>query len=64
VHRHDIEYLQSALPGDNVNINVKLVGVGKTASTWDLKIKRGNELIVQDRITALWVNQAGKPVRW
>jgi len=64
VYRHDIEYMRSALPGDEVEIVVRLVGVGKTASAWNLEIKRGDELLVRDHMTALWVNEKGKPVRW
>lgn len=64
VYRHDIEYVRSAVPGDDVAINARLIGAGKTASAWHLEIKRGDETLVQDRITAFWVNQAGKPVKW
>jgi acyl-CoA thioesterase FadM len=64
VYRHDIEYARSAVPGDVVMIDVRLIGVGKTASAWNLEIKRGDELLVRDHITALWVDQTGKPVRW
>lgn len=64
VYRHDIEYVRSAVPGDEVMIKVRLVGVGKTASAWDLEIQRGDESLVRDRITALWVNGKGKPMKW
>ncbi len=64
VYRHDIEYVRSALPGDEVEIVVRLIGAGKTASAWNLEIIRGDELLVRDHITALWINQAGKPVKW
>ena len=64
VYRHDITYVRSALPGDTVTIDVKLAGAGKTASAWNLEIKRDDGLLVRDRITALWTDQAGKPVRW
>lgn len=64
VYRHDIEYARSAIPGDDVDIVVRLVGVGQTASAWNLEIARNGESLVKDHITALWVNNAGKPVRW
>lgn len=64
VYRHDSEYVRSAVPGDDVIIDVRLIGAGKTASAWNLEIKRGDELLVRDRITALWVNDAGEPFRW
>ena len=64
VYRHDIEYARSAMPGDDVEIVVRLVGVGQTASAWNLEIARDGEPLVKDHITALWLNDAGKPVRW
>lgn len=66
VYRHDIEYARSAMPGDEVIINVRLVGVGtrSAVSVWKLEIKRGGELLVRDHITALWVDRNGKPVKW
>ncbi len=54
----------SAVPGDDVEMVVRLVGTGKTASTWNLEIMRSGESLVKDHITALWVNDAGEPVRW
>jgi len=63
VYRHDIEYTRSAVPGDQVEISVRLVGAGQTTSAWDLKIIRRDEILIKDHITALWVNDAGKPIR-
>ncbi|MEW5717212.1 MAG: thioesterase family protein [Chloroflexota bacterium] len=63
VRRHDIEYARSALPGDEVEIVTRLIGAGHCASAWELEIRRAEELLVRDRITALWVDDAGKPVR-
>ena len=63
VRRHDIAYARSALPGDEVEINVRTSGVGHCASAWNSEIRRGEELLVRDRITALWVDEAGKPVK-
>jgi acyl-CoA thioesterase FadM len=63
VHRHDIEYARSAMPGDEVEIVTRFVGTGNCASTWQLEIKRGDESLVRDHITALWQDAAGKPIR-
>ncbi|MBM3128990.1 MAG: hypothetical protein FJ009_10275 [Chloroflexi bacterium] len=63
VRRHDIEYARSALPGDEVEIVARVIGVGRCASAWELQVKRGDESLVRDHITALWVDDAGKPVR-
>jgi acyl-CoA thioester hydrolase len=62
-HRHDIEYARSALPGDEVEIVTRLAGAGYCASAWELQVNRGEELLVRDHITALWVDDAGKPTR-
>ncbi len=63
VLRHDIEYARSALPGDQVEIIARLIGVGHCASAWQLEVKRGDESLVRDHITALWMDEAGKPIR-
>jgi acyl-CoA thioesterase FadM len=44
------------VPGDEVDIDVRLVGAGHCASAWELQIRRGDELLVRDHITALWVD--------
>jgi acyl-CoA thioesterase FadM len=64
VYRHDIEYARSAVPGDDVTIRVQLVGAGQSASLWDLEIRRGVELLIHDRLTAIGVGANGKPARW
>jgi acyl-CoA thioester hydrolase len=63
VRRHDIEYVRAALPGDHVEIVLQCVGAGHCASAWEAHIHRGDELLVRDHITALWVDEAGKPIR-
>lgn len=63
VRRHDIEYVRSALPGDEVEIAARLVGAGQCASAWSLEITRAGEMLVRDHITALWVNENNKPIR-
>ncbi|MCI0477381.1 MAG: thioesterase [Anaerolineales bacterium] len=63
VRRHDIEYARSAVPGDEVEIVARLIGAGRCASAWELEIKRGDESLVRDHVTALWVDDAGKPMR-
>ncbi len=64
VRRHDIEYARSAVPGDDIEITVRLVGVGHCASAWRLEIKRDDESLVRDHITAMWLDDIGRPVRW
>lgn len=62
--RHDIEYLHGALPGDEVTVGARLIGAGQSASTWLLQVKRGEEILVRDHVTAFWRNEHGKPIRW
>lgn len=56
VRRHDIAYVRAALPGDHVEIVVRLVGAGHCASAWELTVQRADELLVRDHITALWMD--------
>ncbi len=62
LRRHDIEYLRGALPGEEVDIATRLVGVGHYATAWAQEITRAGELVVRNRITALWLDPAGRPV--
>lgn len=64
VRRHDIEYVRSALPGDDVIISVRLAGMGQCASAWNLEITRAGETLVRDHITAFWLDADRRPVRW
>jgi acyl-CoA thioesterase FadM len=61
VRRHDIKYIRSALPGDDVEIAARLVGAGRCASAWSLEITRAGEILVRDHITAFWRDENGKP---
>ena len=63
VRRHDIEYARSAVPGDEVEIVTRLIGAGHCASAWQLEIKRGDESLGRDHITALWQDAVGKPIQ-
>ena len=64
IRRHDITYARAAVPGDDVCIGVHLTGAGECAGAWSLEIKRGEELLVRDRITTQWIDASGLPVRW
>lgn len=63
VRRHDIEYVRAALPHDDIEIAVRQIGAGHCASAWEMTIQRGDELLVRDQITALWVDATGRPTR-
>jgi len=63
VRRHDIAYVRPALPPDEVEIIAQMIGAGQCASAWSVEIKRGDESLVRDHVTALWVDANGKPVK-
>lgn len=63
IRRHDIEYMRGALPGDAVEIVTRLTGAGKCATTWESLVTRAGELLVRDRMTALWLDGNGHPAR-
>ncbi len=64
VRRHDVEYLRGALPGEQVEIVTRLVGAGHCATAWVQEITRAGELVVRNHMTALWLDPAGRPVRY
>lgn len=63
IRRHDIVYARAAFPGDDLEIDVQMVGAGQCASAWFVEVKRGNESLARDQITALWLDEYGKPAR-
>lgn len=64
VRRHDIEYVRGALPGDAVEVATRLLGHGHSASSWRQEVARAGTMLVRDRVTAVWVDGDGRPVRW
>jgi len=63
IRRHDIAYVRPALPQDEVEIIAQMMGMGQCASAWSVEIKRGDESLVRDHVTALWVDDVGRPAR-
>lgn len=63
VRRHDIEYMRGALPGDEVEVVTRLTGAGRCASIWESLVARAGEVLVRDRMTALWIDRKGRPAR-
>ncbi len=61
VYRHEIEYVRSAIPGDAVTVSAQLIGAGHCAMAWQLEIARGDELLIRDHATTLWLDDAGRP---
>ncbi len=64
IRRHDVEYLRGALPGEQVEIVTRLVGVGHCATMWAQEITRAGEPLVRNHVLALWLDSSGRPVRY
>ncbi len=56
VWRHDIEYVRSALPGDQVEIVTRLIGMGNCATAWAQEILRDEQVIVRNHATGIRVD--------
>jgi len=63
VGAHDIEYVRSALPGDEVEIVVRLAGAGTQPAQWLLEIGRGGELLLPIKSRRCGKMRREKPVR-
>lgn len=63
VRRHDIAYVRPALARDAVEIVAEQIGAGQCTIVLSVRVKRDNELLVRDQVTALWVDGNGKPIR-
>lgn len=65
-HRHALEYVRSALPGDKIRLDARLVCRGKTRGDWQVRITTCDtcEDILRARTVMLWVDARGQPIRW
>jgi YbgC/YbaW family acyl-CoA thioester hydrolase len=65
-HRHWLEYLNAARPGDDLEIMTQLAGRGKTAGLWRQEIRRAgsHEIVVRAESATFWVDNRDRPVRW
>lgn len=63
-YRHTLEYVRSALSGDEVEIHTRLMRRGQTRSDWEIRVTTPatNEDILRAQSTMLWVDATGQPV--
>lgn len=63
-HRHTLEYVHSALPGDEIEIETRLMRCGKTRGDWQIRVTSGatGQAILRARSTMLWVDAHNRPV--
>ncbi len=62
VRRHDIEYVRGAMPGDDVELAMRLERVGNVVTAWSAQMTRAGDTIARDHITAYWLDHGGNPV--
>lgn len=65
-HRHHIDYLNSARPGDQLEIETRLVGRGSSAGHWQQEIRRPDtrETLVRAECDTVWIDESNRPIRW
>lgn len=63
-YRHALEYVQAALPDDEIEIRARLMQQGKTRSDWQIEILHAasRAQVLRARTTVLWVDASNQPV--
>lgn len=63
---HNLEYVQAAVPGDEVEIVTRLVRVGNARSDWEIELvqQTTRAQLLRAQTTMIWINPAGQPIRW
>ena len=56
-------YLGSAGPGDILTVESRLADLRRASMSFDQRILRGDEVLVEQTITAAMVNNEGRPTR-
>jgi acyl-CoA thioester hydrolase len=64
--RHQIEYLSAILPGDEVEIVTRLVGLGRARAAWHQEIRRAgcDQAAVKDRSVVLYLDKKRRAQAW
>lgn len=57
------KYLGSAGPGDQLVVESRLDDLRRVSMTFRQQIRRGEEVLVEQSITAATINTAGRPIR-
>lgn len=65
-HRHSLEYLNSARPGDDLEIVTRLNGRGLSAGHWQQEIRRvpSQEVLARGECVTLWLGDDDHAIRW
>jgi YbgC/YbaW family acyl-CoA thioester hydrolase len=65
-YRHSVEYLNPARPGDELEIETKLIGRGKSAGQWRQQVRRvhSHEVVAREECVTIWVDEQNRPIRW
>jgi acyl-CoA thioester hydrolase len=64
--RHDIEYLSAILPGEEVEIVTRLVGMGQARAAWQQEVRRAGsaDAAIKDQSVVLYLDTDMRPQRW
>ena len=64
--RHDIEYVSAIMPGENVEIVTRLVGLGKARSAWQQEVRRvgSQDAAIKDSSIVLCLNDKRHVQPW
>ncbi len=65
-YRHSLDYLSSAVPGDELQITTRLTTRGRSVAEWRQEIHRADtrQLLVRASSTTLWINSQDRVVPW
>ncbi len=65
-YRHTLEYLNSARPGDQVEIATRLAGRGHSAGNWEQTIRRipSGEVLMRGECVTLWRDERNHVCPW
>ena len=56
-------YLGSAGPDDELVVETELTGLRRVTMTFEQRVRRGEQTLVEQTITAACINEAGRPIR-
>ncbi len=65
-YRHQMEYLVPTRPGDEIEVETRLTGRGRSAAEWSQEIRRAGsrEVVLRGNATTIWQDQANRPIHW
>lgn len=65
-YRHELEYLRSAMPRDEIKVIARLMRCGNTRGEWQVEIRHAvsREQLLRARTTMVWVDAVNRSVPW